>query len=86
MRYLTILLACALCILCACTSTTPYWDQRFGVDTRMALTQQVANPASARNADPVAGMDGRSARAAYERYQKAGSEPQQTSLMNGGAK
>jgi hypothetical protein len=25
-----------------------------------------------RNTDPVAGMDGRSARAAYERYQKAG--------------
>jgi hypothetical protein len=83
MRYLSILLAG---VLSACVSTTPHWDSRFGVDTRMALAQQIAHPAAARNADPVAGMDGRSARAAYERYQKAGSDQPQTSLMNGGAK
>lgn len=84
MRYLPILLAGALS---ACVSTTPHWDRRFGLDTRMVLLQQTANPAASRNGDPVAGMDGRSARAAYERYQKAAGEaaPQPPSI-NGGAK
>lgn len=83
MRYLPILLAG---LLSACASTTPQWDQRFGLDVRMALMQQVANPAASRNTDPVAGMDGRSARAAYERHQKAGGETPQQSLMSGGVK
>ncbi|MYM23082.1 hypothetical protein GTP46_10535 [Duganella sp. FT135W] len=82
MRYLPILLAG---VLSACASTTPQWDARFGIDTRMALAQQVLQPAAGRNTDPVMGMDGRSARAAYERYQKAGSEQPQT-MMNNGAK
>jgi hypothetical protein len=91
MRYLLkllILLAAGMLSACAniIVPTTPNWDSRFGLDTRMALSQQIMHPAAARNADPVAGMDGRSARAAYERYQKAGGEPQQTSVMNGGAK
>ena len=83
MRYLPILLAGALS---ACASTTPHWDSRFGLATRTALMQQVANPAAAGNANPAAGMDGRAARAAYERYQKAGGETSSQSLMSGGAK
>ncbi|SDG94955.1 hypothetical protein SAMN05216320_108206 [Duganella sp. OV458] len=83
MRYLPILLAGALS---ACTSTTPHWDSRFGLDTRTALMQQVADPAAAHNTDPVAGMDGRAARAAYERYQKASGEAQQPALVSGAAK
>lgn len=83
MRYLLILLAAGT--LSSCVQTTPQWDSRFGLDTRMTLAQQVANPASGRNTDPVAGMDGRSARNAYERYQKASGE-QQPSVMNGGVK
>ena len=83
MRYLPILLAGALS---ACASTTPDWDSRFGLATRTALMQQVANPAAAGNPDPVAGMDGRAARSAYERYQKAGGETSSHSLMSGGAK
>ncbi|MYM69267.1 hypothetical protein GTP45_20845 [Pseudoduganella sp. FT55W] len=80
MRYLPILLAG---LISACAQTTPQWDARFGVDTRLVLAQQVINPAAGRNTDPVSGMDGRSARAAYERYQKTGGEPQQATLMNG---
>jgi hypothetical protein len=83
MRYLSILLACALS---ACASTTPHWDSRFGLATRTALLLQVADPAASRNTNPVAGMDGRSARAAYERYQKSGGEAQQPSLTSGAAK
>lgn len=84
MRYLTILLAG---LLPACANTTPHWDARFGIDTRMALVQQVMHPEAARNTDPVAGMDGRSARAAYERYQKSGAEQQPaTTITASGAK
>lgn len=85
MRYLLIPLAG---ILSACVATTPTFDSRFGLAARMTLAQQIANPAAARNTDPVAGMDGSSARAAYERYQKAAGETQQQqpSLINGGAK
>lgn len=82
MRYPAILLAG---FLSACASTTPHWDSRFGVATRLALTRQIADPAAAVNTDPVAGMDGRSARAAYERYHKAGAEPQPP-IVQGGAK
>ena len=83
MRYLPILLAG---LLSACVSTTPNWDARFGIDTRIALAQQVMNPGAARNTDPVAGMDGRSARAAYERYQQAGAEQQPAATTTNGAK
>jgi hypothetical protein len=82
MRYLVILL---VGVLSACVSTTPDWDSRFGVTTRLALARQIAEPAAAANTDPVAGMDGRSARAAYERYHKAGAE-QQSPAVQGGTK
>jgi hypothetical protein len=80
MRYLPILLAG---LLSACASTTPNWDARFGIDTRMVLAQQVLNPGAARNTDPVSGMDGRSARAAYDRYQKAGAEQPPAATTSG---
>lgn len=84
MRYLLIPLAA---IVSACAATTPMLDSRFGLDTRMALAQQITNPGARRNPDPVAGMDGRSAHAAYQRYQKAAGETQQApSLMKGDAK
>jgi hypothetical protein len=77
MRYPLYLLAAAT--LSGCTSavvqTTPQWDSHFGADVRVALARQTIRPDAGRNADPVAGMDGRAARSAYERYQKASSEP-----------
>ena len=67
------------CALAACAQrplqTTPYWDSQFGATARVALAQQVMHPDAGRNPDPVAGMDGRAAHAAYERYQKANVEP-----------
>ena len=77
MRYLLCLPAAFMLSACASVlvPTTPQWDARFGADVRTALAQQVIHPDAGRNADPVAGMDGRAARAAYERYQKASSEP-----------
>jgi hypothetical protein len=84
MRYFLILLAAGM--LSSCADTTPHWDRRFGLDTRTTLALQIADPAAARNTDPVTGMDGRSARAAYDRYQKASGEQKQPSVLNGGAK
>ena len=84
MRYFLILLVVGT--LSSCADTTPHWDQRFGIDTRTTLAMQIADPVAARNTDPVSGMDGRNARAAYERYQKASGEQQQPPVLNGGAK
>ena len=88
MRHLSSLLAA--CLLSACAGltvqTTPQWDSRFGIDTRLTLTQQISDPQAGRNADPVSGMDARSARAAYERYLKAGGEASSYSSLTSGAK
>ena len=84
MRHLLILLAAAA--LCACADTTPKFDSRFGIDTRLTLAQQILHRDAGANTDPVEGMDGRSARAVYERYQKAGGEQPQAPIMSGSAK
>ena len=87
MRYLLYLLAAGTLSACASPmfQTTPRWDGRFGADVRTALAQQVIHPDAVRNRDPVAGMDGRAARSAYERYQKASIEtaPQPSSFTIG---
>ncbi|MFM9433478.1 type IV pilus biogenesis protein CpaD/CtpE [Janthinobacterium sp. CG_23.3] len=70
------LLAAALAALLAgCAPTTPQLDRRAGDAVRIAFAQQVARPGAAANQDPVAGMDGKSARAVLERYQKSFAEP-----------
>ena len=78
----------AACTLAACVNTplgktTPQWDQQFGSSTRTALARQVIDPKAGRNADPVAGMDGKAAHGAYERYQHtfSGAAPQAPTFM-----
>ena len=87
MRYSIYLLAAGTLSACASPmlQTTPQWDSHFGADVRIALARQVVNPEAGRNPDPVAGMDGRAARSAYERYQKASIEtaPQPSSFTIG---
>lgn len=58
----------------ACAETTPRWDSSFGNSVRASFAAQVAQPAAVRNADPVAGTDGHSARAAHREYERANSE------------
>lgn len=53
-----------------CVSPTPHWDARFGAANRANLAAQAIDPAAA-NANPASGIDGRAARAAYERYQRS---------------
>jgi len=89
MRNLLILLAAVTLSACASlqVQTTPQWDSHFGADVRATLAQQILYPAAGSNSDPASGMDGRSARAAYERYLKNAGEPAaQAPVLNGGAK
>ncbi|MDP3668775.1 MAG: hypothetical protein WA191_11890 [Telluria sp.] len=74
-------------LLGACVQTTPQYDSRFGDSLRVSLASQVAKPEAVRNADPVAGIDGRAARAAQERYEssfKAPPPPQPVMLLSTG--
>lgn len=76
-------------LLTACVQSAPQLDAHFGDAVRIARAQQVANPAAAANLDPVRGLDGRSAGAALERYQKSFVAPvqgNQSQLGGGGGK
>ncbi|HWW71903.1 MAG TPA: hypothetical protein VN089_18335 [Duganella sp.] len=83
----------AACTLAACANThpvptTPHWDNQFGDNARATLARQVIDPRAGRNADPVAGMDGRAAHAGYERYQRtySGATPAPAFMISGDAK
>lgn len=68
----------AVATLAGCAGTTPTLDARFGEAVRLARAQQTLNPDAARNPDPVAGLDGRAARSAMERYQDSFKAPPPT--------
>ena len=53
----------------ACTHSAPVWEKTFGQSVRAAVTAQTMHPDAVRNADPVAGIDGRAAVAAQKRYE-----------------
>ncbi|MGH8854827.1 MAG: hypothetical protein ACREWI_11165 [Telluria sp.] len=58
-----------------CAHTTPQWDQQFGTATRDNLARQVLDPAAAANRQPAAGIDGRAAKGAHDRYQHSFAQP-----------
>jgi hypothetical protein len=65
----TYLLAAAVALLAGCANTgTPRLDDHFGYAVNMAKAQQTINPDASLNTDPVAGLDGRAANEAIERY------------------
>ncbi len=64
--------------LCACTTSTPYFDSRFGYTVNTAKALQTMNPDASRNSDPVAGIDGTSAKESIDRYQNSFKEPPRT--------
>ncbi len=73
-------LACALALaaaLSACAAT-PFDDERFGDSVRATTASQIIDPAASRNPDPVAGIDGRAAQAAQERYEESFTSPAPT--------
>ena len=87
-RYLAAL-ALALQLAACAHSSTPRLDARFGDAVRLAMAQQVREPANAGNRAPADGLDGPSARAALERYRASfvepnGQAPQPLQFMLGG--
>jgi hypothetical protein len=72
---LAVLIAMALG---ACTPTTPYLDANFGHAVNAAKAQQIINPEAGKNTDPVAGLDGTSAKESIERYHSTFKEPPPT--------
>ncbi len=68
LRITMVLAACAL--LSACVTTTPNMDARFGDSVQIAQARSTIDAgATVRNAsNPVAGLEGPAARAAYDRY------------------
>lgn len=63
--------------LAGCASTTPELDAKFGDSVRVVREAQTLNPAAA-NKDPVAGIDGRAAVSAQDRYQDSFKTPEKT--------
>lgn len=61
--------------LSACVSTTPQWDSQFGQAVRGAIASQTIDPAAAANPDPVAGLDGKAALGAQQRYERTFAQP-----------
>jgi type IV pilus biogenesis protein CpaD/CtpE len=68
---LAVLLATALL---GCSST-PRFNRAFGTSVRANLSAQTLDPAAATNARPPMGIDGQTARAIHERYQRSFKEP-----------
>ena len=88
MKYTNRPITCAALLLsaalAACNAPLPVSDQHtvadpaFGNAVRQARAQQTLNPQASRNNDPVAGIDGQSARSAIESYGKGFREPART--------
>lgn len=69
--------AALLALLLAGCASTPRWDNHAGDAVRATLSAQVANPQAGQNRDTVAGVDGRAAGAAQERYRRSWQQPQE---------
>ena len=60
---------------CGSISTTPDVDARFGETLSIIKAQQTINPDASRNTDPVAGIDGKAAKGAYDNYRDSFRQP-----------
>ena len=56
-------------------STTPEADARFGESLNTLKAQQTLNPEASRNTNPVAGIDGKAAKGAYDNYRDSFRQP-----------
>lgn len=74
--------------LAGCAPVAPHWESTFGNSVRASVASQVADPAAARNVNPVAGIDGRAAQAAQQHYEASFRTPskQEPVMISGSAK
>jgi uncharacterized protein YceK len=57
-----LVVALLLGLIGGCSTVTPNYDARFGDAVREAKLKMIINPDAGKNADRVAGMDGKAAR------------------------
>lgn len=69
------LLLMGLAAMLAACSNTSQLDRKFGSSVAALRMQQNLHAGAPHNPDPVAGMDGQAASAAYDSYQKTFSAP-----------
>ena len=74
-RFFSVTCLALLGLITSACGTTPRLDRQFGRSVDLLRNQQVINPQASLNRDPVSGMDGRAANAAYETYQKSFTAP-----------
>lgn len=71
-----LVLASIIALLAAgCAQRAPYLESQMGQSISMLRAQQTINPDASSNADPVAGMDAKSAQAAQDRYEQSFKTP-----------
>jgi hypothetical protein len=63
------LIAASIALATAACSTTPDYDLKFGDAVRDSRMNMTINPDAGKNADQVAGMDGKSGKEALKLYQ-----------------
>lgn len=68
-------LAVVSALLAGCAPLAPRWESGFGTSVRASVAAQVADPAAARNLQPVTGLDGRAAEGVQSRYERSFSVP-----------
>jgi len=68
-------LALTLLLGTGCSHVTPNYDARFGDAVRDAKRKMTINPDAGRDGNPVAGMDGRSARESMVQYHESYKTP-----------
>ncbi|AOJ05538.1 MULTISPECIES: hypothetical protein [Burkholderia] len=54
-----------------CMNSTPVWDSRFGDSVRAVMQAQIIDPHAAEHTKSALGIDGKSAAAALENYDKS---------------
>jgi PBP1b-binding outer membrane lipoprotein LpoB len=65
-----------LIVLAGCVSSpAPFLDAHFGDAVNSAKAQQIINPEASLNADPAAGVGGKAADAAINRYHRSFVQP-----------
>ncbi|MFJ1471151.1 MULTISPECIES: hypothetical protein [Massilia] len=57
-------------------STTPRFNAQFGTSVRANVAAQVLDPTASANTNPAAGMEGKAAVIAQERYENSFKEPE----------
>ncbi len=79
--YKSLLLSTLVVVLSGCVSSTPNLDSRFGEAVNSAKADQIVNPDASQNTDPVAGVDGKAAKAAVDRYHESYKNPPATPVF-----